>query len=693
MGVFEHFPYTNFHDLNLDWIIKELEKLSTDVRDFISINAIKYANPIQWDITSQYEKNTVVLDKDGNAYLSVQPVPAGVSLDRAEYWTNIGNFSALWESVKQAITIPDEGHETTASAPRAVNDLVWVNGKLLEVLQPMIAGDRYIVGSNCRIYSMQIMLTELLDSLEQLETEIQAEQTVREEAVRNEQTAREAADTALEKKIAGTINVATYNPTADGMLHMLSERFETLEEAQASFPAAETLTDTIDWAAIQSALNKASNTGNSVHIPAGNYVVNKTLNADFTNKRYNIRGIGGCDDVNISTPSTLDVVMNLHGKTTPPYTEATNAVKITLENIKLTGYNKSGTGLIVQYISFFEIDNVYCTNFQYGMKMDNTDHAILKRVSTRWNVYGIYAGSQDFIHYTGINNITCLACIFGNNTTYGAEFFNCANITFIGCSFEYNGQSSGNRTDAGLIAYKCQGQGATGINVISCYMEGNKGFADITIDQQFSTDADFNGTCNIIGCTFNLNAQSNTQSCIYLLGNSLNTTKVNVIGCGAKSYTGWTPTSNFKFLLCANQNTHDSFRLIGNSIIMADSEPSFDIQFSNKAWAIVNVDGTTTANTDIGTTAGSIPQGITIGDHSITIQQRGFVLLTGTLNLSSNTTFKILKNDSTIYNFTGATAISVNLSSILQCESGDIITFQTADAVTINGSRIDIVSV
>ena len=81
MGVFEHFPYTNFHDLNLDWIVHELEKLTTDVQDFISINAIKYADPIQWDITSQYEKNTVVLDKDGNAYLSVQPVPAGVSLD------------------------------------------------------------------------------------------------------------------------------------------------------------------------------------------------------------------------------------------------------------------------------------------------------------------------------------------------------------------------------------------------------------------------------------------------------------------------------------------------------------------------------------------------------------------------------------------------------------------------------------
>lgn len=31
MGLFEHFPYTNFHDLNLDWIIKALKDLDIKV--------------------------------------------------------------------------------------------------------------------------------------------------------------------------------------------------------------------------------------------------------------------------------------------------------------------------------------------------------------------------------------------------------------------------------------------------------------------------------------------------------------------------------------------------------------------------------------------------------------------------------------------------------------------------------------
>lgn len=56
MGLFEQFPYANFHELNLDWILDTLKQLDESVTKFISINSIKYANPIQWDITSQYEK-------------------------------------------------------------------------------------------------------------------------------------------------------------------------------------------------------------------------------------------------------------------------------------------------------------------------------------------------------------------------------------------------------------------------------------------------------------------------------------------------------------------------------------------------------------------------------------------------------------------------------------------------------------
>lgn len=189
-------PYTNFHDLNLDWIIKALNDFNDRLTDFVSLATIKYANPIQWDITSQYEANTVVVDSQGNAYLSVQPVPSGVSLDRTEYWTKIGNFDELFANVKKAITPNDEGHSTTATAARAIDDLVWVNGALVRITRAMSAGDAYVQGSNCVTSSTNEILHYLLAAIEA------------------EQQAREDADTRLQNNITQLQNnVADINTT------------------------------------------------------------------------------------------------------------------------------------------------------------------------------------------------------------------------------------------------------------------------------------------------------------------------------------------------------------------------------------------------------------------------------------------------------------------------------------------------
>lgn len=200
-------PYTNFHDLNLDWIIDTLNDFNARLTNFVSLATIKYADPIQWDITSQYEANTVVVDSQGNAYLSVQPVPSGVSLDRTEYWTKIGNFDELFANVKKAITPNDEGHSTTATAARAVDDLVWVNGALVRITRAMSAGDAYVQGSNCVTSSTNEILRYLLDALDtEQQTRAQAD-TQLHAALEAEQQVRAEADTQLQNSI-GDINTA-----------------------------------------------------------------------------------------------------------------------------------------------------------------------------------------------------------------------------------------------------------------------------------------------------------------------------------------------------------------------------------------------------------------------------------------------------------------------------------------------------
>ena len=136
-------PYTNFHELNLDWILETLKKQDAAIADFISLNSITYANPLQWDITRQYPKNQVVLDTNGDGYLSVQPVPVGVEIDNTDYWTKIGNFSELWSTVKLAITAADEGLKTTASADRESGDLVWLSNTLYVCTTAITRGTEY----------------------------------------------------------------------------------------------------------------------------------------------------------------------------------------------------------------------------------------------------------------------------------------------------------------------------------------------------------------------------------------------------------------------------------------------------------------------------------------------------------------------------------------------------------------------
>lgn len=145
---FHNYPYTDAHELNLDWIILMIKKMEADLKNFIGINTIKYADPILWNITSQYEANTVVIDpQTGNAYISTKAVPYGVHLNNTGFWTPIFNYDAQLNQLREGIAT-DEGNTTTATHAYSVGKLVWVGGDLYRVISAMIPGDSFVPGSN-----------------------------------------------------------------------------------------------------------------------------------------------------------------------------------------------------------------------------------------------------------------------------------------------------------------------------------------------------------------------------------------------------------------------------------------------------------------------------------------------------------------------------------------------------------------
>ena len=160
---FNEYPYTDFHELNLSWVIKELRTFATTLEQFVSINALKYADPIQWDITRQYEKNTIVIDpQSGTAYISVAAVPVGVALTNPDYWTVVFNLEQFVTKANNNFT-PRVEENTTLNATFATDAGQWVvwGGELYQALSNIIAGDQYVIDSNIRRITVEDITGDL----------------------------------------------------------------------------------------------------------------------------------------------------------------------------------------------------------------------------------------------------------------------------------------------------------------------------------------------------------------------------------------------------------------------------------------------------------------------------------------------------------------------------------------------------
>ena len=152
MGLFDNFPYTNFHELNLDWILKVLKDIENTIDEFVSLNIIKYADPIQWDIVRQYPKNTIVIDPvSGTAYISVDNVPQGVPLSNTDYWSVVFDLGRFVTLASQNFALSYEPLlTTTATMPTIEGGWVVWNSILYEALNDIHVGDRYVENGNIK---------------------------------------------------------------------------------------------------------------------------------------------------------------------------------------------------------------------------------------------------------------------------------------------------------------------------------------------------------------------------------------------------------------------------------------------------------------------------------------------------------------------------------------------------------------
>ena len=442
-------PYTNFHDLNLDWIIEVLNEFNTKLTNFVSLATIKYADPLQWNITNQYEANTVVVDSNGNAYLSVRPVPSGVSLDRTEFWTKIGNFDELWADVKRAITPNDEGHSPTSTADRAVNDLVWVDGSLVRVTKAMTAGDAYLPGSNCVSSSTNEVLHYLITAFNEglsaeqtareeadrdLQTAIDTEKQAREEADRNLQTAidtekqaREDADSDLQT----AIDTEKQNrKDADTQIQNNINQMQTYVSAPGAGIKAN---DQSAAAQNTSTLQQLLDAGKTVYFPSGTYYMSAAL---YMKRGCGIIGENMRDTALIWITASNGIIYDLEYKAPNTYDDIYFTIRI--ESLALYGVgaiNGAGSGIYIRNKTWMVTAN---QNHEEYRKIKGDSYALECRNSVIRDIivsgWSIGINSSLYIAYVSIINAFVETCDLGIDAK-----FSDSELCNIVVTFCYNG--------------------------------------------------------------------------------------------------------------------------------------------------------------------------------------------------------------------------------------------------------------
>ena len=121
MAINHHYPYTDIHDLNLDWILAKMKELKIEFDEFKVVNQISFSGA--WDITKNYPAWTIVSDNN-IGYVSIQPVPAGVLLTNGDYWREVIDYTAQIAGLQsRVVALENTVGDNSSGLVKDVNDI------------------------------------------------------------------------------------------------------------------------------------------------------------------------------------------------------------------------------------------------------------------------------------------------------------------------------------------------------------------------------------------------------------------------------------------------------------------------------------------------------------------------------------------------------------------------------------------
>lgn len=319
--MFNLYPYKNLNDFNLDYILKTLKQLKETVETFIATETVTFADPILWNISSQYAKNTIVLSNSGDAYLSKQAVPVNIQLENADYWQEIFNFADYVRTANSNLTFNIEQNTTRATDTYAIDDWLLWDDVLYKVTSAIAVDDLLVVDTNIVHFTVEdfikAFMTWATNTIQQYKNDIDASEL----AYRN-QLAQDIANTTnslqaqLDAAISGatvdsevinariSINGITYDTLGNAIRGQLGDLIEALKRDGLIIPYIYKVDEYINASGVENSL-----TGYNIYripIVAGDLItISSTQSYRGVLGATNVHGVRKTDASYIAIPTAV----------------------------------------------------------------------------------------------------------------------------------------------------------------------------------------------------------------------------------------------------------------------------------------------------------------------------------------------------------------------------------------------------
>jgi len=307
---------------------------------------------------------------------------------------------------------------------------------------------------------------------------------------------------------------------------------------------------TNDTAAIEEARDALLETGGTIYLPGGQYLIDpieitNTSSSD-SGPRISIQG-DGMNTTRILLRTGEEPAFTISGNETPGTAGVHSRQYIHDLTINRADTSVIGVGLFIKDCAYMNLSRVYIGGFQVGLTGQDMLSSKIDNCQFSGNNQGIRCSYGGGSYSSGPNAIGIYQTVISSNNQFGAYFEGPSNVSIFGGSIEVNGIYSPLAASErfGIKLDNSGLYGAVGLSINGTYLEYNGGTADIWLVASTQEAAH-----SIIGCSFvRMTDAAYTQHNILVQADGSLRAPVNVIGCGFKPAAGYVPSADRKCIV------------------------------------------------------------------------------------------------------------------------------------------------